>query len=238
MKTKTTGSITNGFTLIELLVVIAIIAILAAMLLPALAKAKERANRVRCASNLHQIGVAMHVYAMDNKDRLPDVKGASNWPWDLPSATITNLLQSGMQRHVLYCPSGVAQDNDTLWNYWMSNYQYAVTGYSFWLKGTGQVPAQYGLDRISVAPYTNITSAVLAADATISDAARTRADGSYYTGGTFTEIWGGWEKPHRTSHLEGRLPAGGNELFLDMHVSWVKFRYMKIRDTGAPQFWW
>src|SRR6185369_4938257 len=82
----------GGFTLIELLVVIAIIAILAAMLLPALASAKEKSKRSRCQSNLKQIGYGAILYATDNNDFVPSAAWDTGWSAYNPIMLASNLV--------------------------------------------------------------------------------------------------------------------------------------------------
>lgn len=109
MKRPSTIKCAGAFTLVELLVVIAIIAILAALLLPALGRAKESARATVCLGNLHQVGLALQMYVAENNNKLPVMRDVSTDPAVAATNTfpaINTVLAAQLgNTNVLRCPS-------------------------------------------------------------------------------------------------------------------------------------
>jgi prepilin-type N-terminal cleavage/methylation domain-containing protein len=256
-------SVRRAFTLIELLVVVAIIAVLVAILIPSLGKARDMARRTVCATNLKGQGSAFSIYASQFNDMLPNATGG-NWLHDLAnetcaalmgaaqSANLSNMNETSIRKWY-FCPTNPAANNRDAWNYYAaSGYRCVTYGYLFKrsLGGSlnGTVGSDVGVTRtsnkvpnIKMYPKMSLMSyasqAELGFDEVISST----------SGGTDFDIPNSTSTFHEISnHLRGKLPQGMNVLTFDGAVNWRNFpsnvgsnnvsRVYQTGTTGDP-FW-
>ena len=199
----------QGFTLIELLVVIAIIAILAAILFPVFARARENARRASCQSNMKQIGIGILQYVQDYDERYP-----MRVYWDSTSGSTTGwsfIIQPYLKStQVLQCPSEKTAPGAT----------WSVNGYTdYWYSDNFEGTAS-GSAGVAASEFTAVALTVMNGDA--------RAEEPSYNGMDWTDyndrvIDAAGDSTTHGSFIAGRRHLeGANYSFADGHVKWLK----------------
>ena len=256
----------RAFTLVELLVVIAIIAILAAMLLPALAKAKEKADRTACLSNLRQWGLALNLYVDDNSQLLPDFSIANATPGARSGYDQDNLLWTdlagfaaagfGNSAWFNALPAYVAQN--PLWQYAANPTNFVNQRNVFNCPGARFLPGEVDpLNRVAFsyginfkgtngavpasAPFKVTTVAHPSAFVFFSDVRANSGETPFYGANPLNDLGAARGS---LNHLSSRHAAGANLTFLDGHAAYYKYAYLayskgtKIGDPAVPDVNW
>ena len=215
----------KGFTLIELLVVIAIIAILAAILFPVFARAREKARQASCQSNLKQLALAILMYAQDYDECLP-------WHcvgWGRSSFWIQGTYPYVKNAQLSICPSyGRGIDSVQVWDgqqtVWSTAYGGRSYGFNFELSGVKIGRAQFPAELI-----------MLADSSVCPDPRNLGACGCCYIAPAPRSGCCAQNAPW--GRISARHNDGANHAFLDGHVKWLKIQENIHGNTGSSRYW-